>query len=50
MDKNNQKSTEEKETCPDCDTVLVEHSETRGEVGFFEIVVECPGCGNTWTN
>ena len=36
--------------CPECGTPLKEHHEMRGEVGFWEVVVECPGCGYTETD
>ena len=36
---------EDLEYCPECDTLLTSHYEMRGEVGFYEEVVECSGCG-----
>lgn len=33
--------------CPECGDKLVEHHEMQGEVGFFEVIKECDGCGYT---
>ena len=37
----------ETEKCPECETEMKETHEMRGEVGFWEVIVECPGCGYT---
>ena len=36
---------EEIEKCPDCQTPLIETHEMRGEVGMYEVVLTCEGCG-----
>ena len=33
------------EKCPECETELVIHYEQIGEVGMYEEVAECSGCG-----
>ena len=43
-------NNEPNEKCPECDTPLVVTHEMRGEVGFFEEVATCPGCGYTETD
>lgn len=33
------------ELCPECKTPMIEKHEMRGEVGMFEVFMECEGCG-----